>query len=263
LARGDRERSGHPNGFSTHAYGPDPDQYAELSLPLGERRPGVVVVIHGGFWRAAYDASGGRPLAADLAERGWVAWNIEYRRVGKGGGWPTTLQDVADAIDLLAELDVDTSRVAAVGHSAGGHLATWAAGRAGLPPSAPGASPRIHLTAAVPQAGVLDLHTAATTNVGGTATPDLLGGMPDQVPDRYLVTDPIVAVPLSAPVVCVHSRPDDTVPIAQSEAYVAAAGAAGADVELVEVAGDHMAHRDPTSMAWAAVIDALPRLMSP
>lgn len=245
----------------THTYGPDPDQFAELSLPEGERHPGVVVVIHGGFWRAAYDASGGRPLAADLARRGWVAWNIEYRRVGKGGGWPATLQDVADAIDLLAELDVDTSRVAAVGHSAGGHLATWAAGRASLPASAPGASPRIHLTAVVPQAGVLDLYTAAMTNVGGTATPDLLGGMPDEVPERYLVADPIVQVPLSVPVACVHSRPDDTVPIAQSEAYVAAARAAGADVELVEVEGDHMAHRDPTSMAWAAVIDALPRVM--
>jgi len=245
----------------TQRYGPHPDQYAELSLPEGEPRPGVVVVIHGGFWRAAYDASGGRPLAEDLATRGWVAWNIEYRRVGKGGGWPATLQDVADAIDLLAELDVDTSRVAAVGHSAGGHLATWAAGRAGLPASAPGASPRVQLTAVVPQAGVLDLHTAATTNVGGTAAPDLLGGMPDEVPERYLVADPIVQVPLSVPVVCVHSRPDDTVPIAQSEAYVAAARGAGADVELVEVEGDHMAHRDPTAMAWAAVIDALPRLM--
>ncbi len=263
MASGDRSRSGQPRGVTTHRYGPDPDQYAELSLPRGERHPGVVVVIHGGFWRAAYDASGGQPLAADLARRGWVAWNIEYRRVGKGGGWPATLQDVADAIDLLAELDLDTSRVAAVGHSAGGHLATWAAGRARLRASAPGASPRIELTAVVPQAGVLDLHTAATTNVGGTATPDLLGGMPDEVPDRYLVADPIGQVPLSVPVLCVHSRPDDTVPIAQSEAYVAAARGAGADVELVEVGGDHMAHRDPTSMAWAAVIDALPRLMRP
>ncbi len=110
----------------THTYGPDADQYAELYLPVGDRRPGVVVVIHGGFWRSGFDASGGRPLCVDLARRGWVAWNIEYRRVGRGGGWPTTFQDVADAIDLLAERDVDTSHVVTVGHSAGGHLATWA-----------------------------------------------------------------------------------------------------------------------------------------
>ena len=68
---------------TTHVYGPDPDQYAELYVPEGTRRPGVVVIVHGGFWRAAYDASLGRPLAVDLVERGWVAWNIEYRRVGR------------------------------------------------------------------------------------------------------------------------------------------------------------------------------------
>lgn len=114
-------------------YGSDPDQYAELHI--AERgQLGVAVVIHGGFWRAAYDASLGRQLARDLTERGWTTYNVEYRRVGKGGGWPTTLQDVSDAIDWLSELDLDLSRVVAIGHSAGGHLATWAAGRAALPP---------------------------------------------------------------------------------------------------------------------------------
>jgi acetyl esterase/lipase len=245
-----------------HPYGPDPDQYAELYLPAGDRKPGVVVVIHGGFWRAAYDAAGGRPLAADLAARGWAAWNIEYRRVGTGGGWPMTLADVAAAVDLLADLDVDTAQVAAVGHSAGGHLAAWAAGRAGLPAAAPGAQPRVAVTAVVAQAGVLDLRTAAATRVGGTAVPDLLGGMPGAVAERYDWADPIGQVPLVAPVVCVHSRPDEDVPFAQSEAYVAAARAAGADAELVEVPGDHMAHRDPASAAWGAVVDALPRLLT-
>jgi dipeptidyl aminopeptidase/acylaminoacyl peptidase len=171
------------------------------------------------------------------------------------------LQDVADAIDELADLDVDTSEVVAVGHSAGGHLATWAAARARLPAAAPGAHPRVAVTAVISQSGVLDLHTAATTGVGGTAVPDLLGGKPADVPQRYAWADPIAHVPLSAPVVCVHSRPDDTVPFSQSEAYVAAARAAGGDAVLVEVDGDHMAHRDPTSPAWAAVVDSLPRLL--
>ncbi|HTD49853.1 MAG TPA: alpha/beta hydrolase [Acidimicrobiia bacterium] len=244
-----------------HAYGPDPDQYGELTVPAGERRPGVVIVIHGGFWRTAFDASGGRPLCVDLARRGWIAWNIEYRRVGGGGGWPTTFQDVAEAIDLLADLDLDTSAVVAVGHSAGGHLAAWAAGRDRLPASAPGASARVRVSAVVAQAGVLDLRTAATSGVGGTATVDLLGGTPQAVPQRYALTDPILQVPLAVPVVCVHSRADDTVPFRQSETYVAAGRAVGADVELVEVEGDHMTHRDPSSAAWAAVVDALSRLM--
>lgn len=243
------------------SYGPDPDQYAELHI--AERgQLGVAVVIHGGFWRAAYDASLGRPLASDLVERGWTTYNVEYRRVGKGGGWPTTLQDVADAIDLLSELDLDLSRVVAIGHSAGGHLATWAAGRTALPLAAPGSSPRVSLTGVVSQAGVLALRTGAAKGVGGTAIPDLLGGRPDEVPERYDWADPIARVPLPVPVVCVHSRADESVPIAQSEAYVAAARAAGGAAELVEFDGDHLAHVDPTSTAWAAVVAALPQFLN-
>jgi acetyl esterase/lipase len=239
-------------------YGPEPDQYAELRHPDGDPL-GVAVVIHGGFWRAAYDASLGRDLAQDLAQRGWATYNIEYRRVGAGGGWPTTLQDVADAIDLLSDLHLDLTRVVAIGHSAGGHLATWAAGRARLPTTAPGSSPRVSLTGVVAQAGVLDLRTGAAQAVGGTAIPDLLGGGPAKVPERYDWADPIAAVPLEAPVVCIHSRADDSVPFAQSEAYVAAARRRGGAAELVEFEGDHMAHVDPGSTAWAAVVAALPQ----
>ncbi len=240
------------------AYGPHPDQYAELYLPDGDQL-GVVVVLHGGFWRAAYDASLGRPLARDLAQRGWAAYNIEYRRLGNGGGWPTTLQDVSAAFDLVAELDLDLTRMVAIGHSAGGHLAAWAAGRSALPPLAPGSSPRVAVTGVVAQAGVLDLRAGAASGVGGTAIPDLLGGRPDEVPERYDWADPIGQVPLPVPVVCVHGHADDSVPIAQSEAYVAAARAVGATVELVVSEGDHMAHVDPTSQAWAAAVGVLRR----
>jgi acetyl esterase/lipase len=102
-----------------YRYGPDPAQFGELSLPDGQAL-GTVVVLHGGFWRARYDLSLARPLAADLAARGYAAWNLEYRRAGNGGGWPATFEDVAAGIDLLATLPVDTSRVAAVGHSGQG-----------------------------------------------------------------------------------------------------------------------------------------------
>jgi acetyl esterase/lipase len=243
-----------------HTYGPDPAQYAELRHPDGNPL-GVAVVIHGGFWRAAYNASLGQELADDLTERGWTTYNVEYRRVGAGGGWPTTLQDVADAIDLLSELELDLSRVVAIGHSAGGHLAAWAAGRPHLPTAAPGSSPRVLLTGVVAQAGVLDLRTGAARGVGGTAIPDLLGGRPEDVPERYDWADPIAAVPLAVPVLCVHSRSDDSVPFAQSEAYVAAARQAGGDAELVEFDGDHMAHVEPGSTAWAAVIGLLSRFL--
>jgi acetyl esterase/lipase len=248
-----------------HAYGPEPAQFGDLYRPAGgaaaEGTAGTVVVIHGGFWRSAYDLSLGAPLAADLADRGYTAWNLEYRRVGDGGGWPATLADVAAGIDHLATLDVDTSRVAAIGHSAGGHLAAWAAGRGALPEAAPGASPRVRITAVVAQAGVLDLTVAATTAVGATAVPDLLGGSPEQVPQRYAVADPIRQVPLAAPVLCLHSRADQNVPYAQSTAYVAAATAAGATATLRETKGDHFTLIDPAAAPWRTVVAALPGLL--
>ncbi len=245
-----------------YAYGDGADQWAELYVPRSEPA-GVAVVIHGGFWRAKYTASLGDPLAADLAERGWIAYNIEYRRVGGGGGWPQTLQDVADAIDHLADLAVDLSRVVAVGHSAGGHLATWAAGRSGFPAGAPGADPRVTLTGVVAQAGVLDLRSAVRDGTGGGAIADLLGGEPDAVPERYDAADPISQVPLPVPVVCIHGRSDESVPLAQSEAYVEAATRGGADATLVTLEGDHMMHVDPRSQAWSAAVEALSRLGAP
>lgn len=252
----------HPRRPEHIAYGPDRSQFGELYRPDRAPNPGTVVIIHGGFWRARYAVPLGRPLAADLCGRGYACWNIEYRRVGNGGGWPATLADVAAAIDRLAELDVDTSQVVTVGHSAGGQLAVWAAGRARLPAGVAGAGPRIEVTAAVSQAGVLDLATAARQRVGDTAVPELLGGSPEDVPERYQVADPMARVPLRQPVLCVHSRADENVPYAQSEAYVAAARAAGAPAALLEVPGDHMALIDPATPAWAAVRDALPALLA-
>jgi acetyl esterase/lipase len=234
-------------------YGDGPDRFGELYRPAERRGRGTVVVVHGGFWRARHDLSLGRPLAADLAARGYTAWNLEYRRVGAGGGWPATLEDVAAGIDHLGELDVDLSRVVAVGHSAGGHLAVWAAGRGLLPAGAPGADPVIRLTGVVAQAGVLDLTGGAASNVGSGAIIDLLGGTPQDVPERYRVADPMRAIPLRVPVVCLHSRRDVDVPFQQSAAYVAAARAAGADAVLVETSGDHFTMIDPGHADWEAV----------
>lgn len=236
-----------------HDYGPGPSQYGELHLPGGTPR-GVVVVIHGGFWRSQYDAGSlGTPLARDLARRGWVAWNLEYRRVGPGmggeGGAPATFDDVAAGIDLLATLDVDTSTVVTLGHSAGGHLATWAAGRAthGWPAKVP-------VTHVVSQAGVLDLRAASREHLGAGAVEAFLGHPPTTADARY---DPGQQLPLDVPVWCVHGTDDDTVPLQQSVDYVARARAAGGTAELVEVAGDHFVVIDPASTAWARQVEIL------
>ncbi len=230
-----------PGGVTRVRYGSDPSQWADLHRPEGTPR-GVVVVVHGGFWRAAYDATLGTPLADALAGEGWAAWNLEYRRVGNGGGVPATLDDVAAGIDALAGTDLDLTTVLGLGHSAGGHLAVWAAGRQG---------PAVPLTGVVSQAGVLDLRTAADVGLGGGAVQDFVGGPPDAS------VDPLQQVPLAVPVRCVHGRDDGNVPLSQSVTYVEAARAAGADASLTEVDGDHFVLIDTGSPVWATQLDLL------
>lgn len=250
-------------------YGDGACRFGELSLPPGDAPvPGTVVVVHGGFWRAAYGLELGRPLAADLVRRGWAVWNVEYRRVGgpgaDAGGWPATFEDVAVAVDALAgpvaeaaSGRIDPTRVVAVGHSAGGHLAAWLAARPGLPDGAPGAAPAVVLLGAVSQAGVLDLDDGARQGLGAGAIQAFLGGGPDEVPQRYALGSPIERVPFETPVVCVHGTADDRVPIRQGERFAAAAGA-----ELVRLPGvDHFAVIDPATDAWRACRDAAERLL--
>ncbi len=249
-----------------HRYGPHPSQAADLHLPGGPGPHPVAVVIHGGSWRARYGKLVTRPLAADLARRGWAAWNIEYRRVGPGagGGWPGTFLDVAAAIDVLTELDASLAleRAVVVGHSAGGHLALWAAGRDRLPGDAPGADPRVAFTAAVSLAGVNDLAGAYRSHADGGAVAGLMGCGPDECPDRYAVADPIRQLPLDLPVLLVHGTEDQTVPVRRSRDYARAAESAGAEVTLIEIpgrAGAHRTHIDPDSIGWTQARDWLGR----
>ena len=243
------------------AYGPHPDQFVELTLPSGADPAPVAVVLHGGFWRAAYGVELARPLAADLAAAGFAAVAVEYRRVGAGGGWPATLEDVAAALDALPDVPdsgrLDLADVAVVGHSAGGHLAAWAAGRARLPEGAPGARPRVRVAAAVLQAGVLDLEHAAAQRLGSGAVQDLLGAEPHEAPDRYGAADPVRLVPAGVDLLCVHGIGDTTVPAEQSTRYAQAAAAQAVVVDVRLVPGDHMVLIDPAGEPWAMVRDWL------
>ncbi|MEO6605344.1 MAG: prolyl oligopeptidase family serine peptidase [Aeromicrobium sp.] len=229
----------------TITYGDDVSQFAELTRANGAPK-GLVVVIHGGFWRSAYDLSLGRPLAASLAQNGWHAYNLEYRSVGNGGGWPTTFDDVSAGIDALAGIDdLDTSKVITLGHSAGGHLAVLAAGRTGA---------AVPVTAAISQSGVLDLEAARDDNLGGGAAQALMGDA------AYAPADPTAQIPLKVPVRCIHGVEDDIVPISQSIGYVERANTAGADAELVRVEGDHFVVIDPSSQAWVRTLKILEAL---
>ncbi len=214
----------------------------------------VAVVLHGGFWKAVYGRRMMWPVCRDLLQRGWAVWNLEYRRLGlrSGGGWPNTFDDVAAGVDHLETLPgVDTSRVVALGHSAGGHLAAWVAARQDA---------RVPVHAAVAQAGVLDLTYAAELDLSGGVVRRLLGGTPQQRPDVYAQASPAARVPIGVPLLCVHGAQDAVVPPAMSERFAEKQRLAGGDCDLQVFAGeDHMGHLDPDNAMWQAAADWLER----
>jgi acetyl esterase/lipase len=262
-AAGRRTPPGGAERARLEPYGPHHDQVADLLLPDGApptRGWPVVALIHGGFWRERYRRDLMTPLAEDLAGRGWAAWNLEYRRVGGAGGWPATLTDVAAGLDHLPDVDapLDVDAITVVGHSAGGHLALWLAGRARRPEDAPGGRPRVLPVAVVGQAPVADLRAADRDRLSDGAVAALLGGAA-ATPDRWRLADPLASVGHGVPVLLVHGRSDEDVPLAQSQAYAERAARAGDPVELVVGPWAHLELIDPASTAWHRVLDRLPR----
>jgi dipeptidyl aminopeptidase/acylaminoacyl peptidase len=191
------------DGVQRISYGDHPSQFGEFSSVPGADSL-TVVVIHGGFWHERYDLELGRPLSRDLVAHGVPAFTLEYRRIGGGGGWPETGDDVLAAIDAL------NRPVVTLGHSAGGHLAVWAAARHPL------------VLGAVSQAGVLDF--TADPYIPGRAA-ELLGGTPAEVPDRYADASPAANLPIPKPLVLIHGEDDEDVPVAQSADFATASGA--------------------------------------
>ncbi|MDF0530842.1 alpha/beta hydrolase [Tsukamurella sp. 8F] len=235
----------------------DPEQdYGSLYLPPGRFANGsipVVVMIHGGGWKKKAGLSYMSGAARSLQEAGVAVWNIEYRRVGSGGGWPTTFTDVARGIDFVKTLSttvapqLDVDNVTILGHSAGGELAAWAGARRTLPPGAPGAGPLVMPRTTVSLSGVLDMAASAHYN---NHVRNVLGGMPDQVPDRYALVNPLQRIDPSVPAVVVHGTKDRVVPSFESVEYARALSASGGHSYLLELAGANHGQTISVSSRW-------------
>ncbi len=251
-----------------HSYGEDSLQFGELILPDGPGRHPVIILIHGGCWLSAYDIKHSRSLANALAQDGVAVWNLEYRRVGDpGGGWPGTFLDVAMGADHLRVLankyPLDLSRVLAVGHSAGGHLALWLAARHKIPASSDiyNAKP-IAISGVLPLAPASELDRLHQKAVCGQVVEKLIGGAPEIFPDRYQQATPSRLAPLGVPQIVIVGERDGAWGWV-SDAYVRAARAAGdAQIQLIKVPeAGHFEVIDPKSSAWPIVRDAARRLL--
>jgi acetyl esterase/lipase len=212
----------------------------------------TVVLLHGGYWLPQYGLELMEPLALRLTELGYATWNVEYRRAGAGGGFPTTLTDVAAAVDRLDGKGLPggiADDVVLLGHSAGGQLAVWAASRTG---ATPGGEPKLEPRGAISLAGVLDLVLAGSGPASGQVSA-FMGSAPTESPGTYALADPAQLVPANCPVWAVHAADDETVPPEQSTSYVASARAAHAVVERVVVPGDHFALISPDASPFPTI----------
>ena len=248
-----------PPPDTTVRYGPLPEHVADVRWPAtaSDESAALVVVVHGGFWRAEFDRTHTGPQCAGLADAGYAVAAIEYRRTGMdGGGWPGTFEDVGTALEQVPALvedaareqglAVDRTRTVLLGHSAGGHLVAWAATR-----------PSTAAVGAVSLGGVLDLALATELRLdpepSASAVELLLGGGPDDVPDRYAAADPTTLGRPLMPVVAIHGADDDIVPVQLSRSYAERTGA-----ELVVLPDiEHFGLIDPQSPAWPVVLHHL------
>lgn len=250
------------------AWGKGPEQFGELRLPQGEGPHPVAVIIHGGCWRNAFSLEHTAHLASALNDAGVATWSLEYRRLGdEGGGWPGTFRDVVAGFEYLSRIadrfDLDLERVVAVGHSAGGHLALWLAGRHRQPAREwfdNGSSP--DLAGVVALAPIANLAGyAADSGSCNRAVTELMAGGPDERPDRYALADPIRRLPVGVPVMLVHGQADPIVPADQSAAYAEKARAAGDDIELVTIKrAGHFDLIAPFSPFWPRIEAAVRRM---
>lgn len=255
------------------AYGDDPNQFGDLRLPPTPGPHPVVVLVHGGCWKERYATLRDlAPMADALKAAGIASWNIEYRRIPQpGSGWPGTFQDVGRAVDHLRAIAaphrLDLDRVVALGHSAGGHLALWAAARHRLPAHSPLHTARpLPLKGVVDLAGVGDLEAFIPAQATGcrdsAIVQTLLGGSPAAVPDRYAQASAARLLPLGLPLVLVWGQLDDMTPLHFGEAMLAAARQAGDDAQLVVIdKAGHFEIAAPGAPAWALVHGAVRSLL--
>jgi acetyl esterase/lipase len=251
----------------TERYGPDVEHVGDLRVPSASAGPHpVCVLLHGGGWRERWERDLMDGIAADLCLRGYATWNLEYRRVGPSdGGWPNTLADAAAGIDHLTQFagrhPLDLDRVALLGHSAGGHLATWAATRGKLPVDAPGSQPAVHPALVVSIAGNPDLVLSAVRATDEGSTIELMGGMPDEIPEAYALASPKERLPLGCAQLLIWGTRDQPDLVDRNRRYCVAAVSAGDDIDVLALAGaDHFSVIDPTNIAWTAIVERLIRV---
>ncbi len=233
-----------PKANARIRYGKDPSQFGDLYLPKGPRPYPVVLFIHGGFWKNTSSLDSVSQCCAALARAGAAVWSLEYRRLGDpGGNWLGMSDDIIHGaqhlVTLQARYTLDLARTIAAGHSAGGHLALWLA-----------AQRVIDLRGVVPLAAISDLRRAWALQLDGGVVRELLGGTPEQIPQRYAAASPSELLPISVPQRLLHGTADNVVPFDMSRRFAKASS----NAKLIPLPGaGHFDLIDPGNRVWPTV----------
>lgn len=255
------------------SYGEGPHRYGELTLPPGPGPFPVAVVLHGGCWTTIADLHYMEGVASWLVGRGWATWNLEFERLAEDGGpdeavWPGLLTDVGAGVDHLRTLattrPIDLARVVTIGHSSGGHLALWTAGRPRIAHDqlrAPGAIPVRGVVSLAGIPDLLDFH-ALEERACGDAVVRLLGGRPDRVPGRLRAASPAEMLPLGVAQLLVTGARDPDVPPEYVDRYAVRARAVGDDATHVTVPGaGHFEVVAPWAPQWEEIGPVIARFL--
>jgi len=244
------------------AYGDDPLQFGELRLPQGDGPFPIVVLIHGGCWYSEYDIAHSRKLADAFPREGIAVWSLEYRRIGDhGGGWPGTFDDIDAGFSYLSDLTgrfpLDPDRVILAGHSAGGHLALWMTQRIEEQQPAGAINP-LGVLGLAPAADLEFLHENGTC---GNAATKLMGGSPEEFPERYEQGSVANRIPQSTPQIVVVGKYDEMWrPVGVR--YATSAAEQGAPIKVIDAPeSGHFEMIDPDSSTWPLVLGAARELL--
>ena len=244
------------------SYGDHSEQFGELYLPANTKKHPVIILIHGGCWRAQFGLAQLGKLSKSLTELGFAVWNLEFRRLGNGGGWPITFEDIALGADELRNIadkySLDLSNVTTMGHSAGGHLALWLAGRHQLPiDSHLFSDTPLKVHRVISLAGIPDLEAGANQNICRGACQELAGGLPNDVPKNYKQASPGKLLPLNTPQWHLVGELDPIVPVEYLKPYIEKARQHDEVYFQVIPNIGHFEMVMPDTVAWGFIKNAL------
>lgn len=245
------------------SYGNHSEQFGELYLPETTDIHPTIILIHGGCWQAQHDLAPLGQLSKALLGLGFAVWNIEFRRLGNGGGFPTTFEDVALAADYLNTIakkySLNQNKVTAMGHSAGGHLALWLAGRHHLPnDSQLFSQSALKLERVISLAGIPDLVEGVHQEICRGACQDLVGGLPSEIPEHYRLASPHHLLPFNIPHWHLVGELDPIVPVNYLKPFIQQAKQqdSQATLQVIPEIG-HFEMVMPDTASWKAIKEAL------